>query len=338
MNSTLFKQISIILFIAMGAISFSGCEKVFEVQQKDGPVDVFNDLWKFMDEHYALFEVKEVDWLSIRNKYQSRVSISTTSSELFKVCADMLEELKDGHVSLITETQTATYDNFYKSYPVNFNYQNIVRNYLKNSFEQTGPFIYKIEQGVGYLNYSSFNSNFSDNELDKVFDFLAAAKGLIIDVRSNTGGAGTNVNRLTARFLPARLMTKYELIKNGPGHNDFNDPRAFFLDPFPKIYSQPVVVLTNRTCFSACNDFVLYMSLLNQVKIAGDQTGGGGSIPANYILLNGWKLQYSSSVTWNPSKQPVEQGIQPDFRINISPIDETNGFDPILEKAFSLLR
>lgn len=70
----------------------------------------------------------------------------------------------------------------------------------------------------------------------------------------------------------------------------------------------------------------------------GDQTGGGGSIPYNYILANGWKVQYSATITLSSLKEPIENGIIPDISIGINPFEESSGKDPILEKAYSLLR
>jgi C-terminal processing protease CtpA/Prc len=126
--------------------------------------------------------------------------------------------------------------------------------------------------------------------------------------------------------------------KKGPGHDDYMDPVPYYLSPAGTHYGNPVALLTNRSCFSACNDFVLYMSGLSNVKQIGDQTGGGGGIPRDYVLANGWKLQYTSTVTLSPAKASVENGIVPAISITITPTDETNGKDPILEKAFQSLQ
>jgi C-terminal processing protease CtpA/Prc len=76
------------------------------------------------------------------------------------------------------------------------------------------------------------------------------------------------------------------------------------------------------------------MSGLANVRLMGDQTGGGGGIPRDYLLSNGWQLQYTSTVTLSPFQETVENGIQPDVNITITPDDELNGKDPILEAAF----
>jgi C-terminal processing protease CtpA/Prc len=133
-------------------------------------------------------------------------------------------------------------------------------------------------------------------------------------------------------------VVKYDVVKNGPGHDDFNNPKPYYLSPAGQYYANPVVVLTNRSCFSACNDFALYMSGISIVKLIGDQTGGGGGIPNNYLLANGWKLQYSATITLSPVKDNIENGIPPYVNIEISSTDELNGKDPILEKALQFLQ
>jgi len=201
-----------------------------------------------------------------------------------------------------------------------------------------GPVIYKADDDIGYLYYASFAQDISDAEMENVFAAMSSTKGLIIDVRNNSGGKSSNVERLFGRFLNTKKLVRYEMKKKGPGHNDFYDKEPVYLLPVGKFYNKPMVLLTNRSCFSACNDFALYMSYLPNVTIVGDQTGGGGSIPANYLLVNGWKLQYSSTVTLSPDHLPVENGIQPDVVEQITPIQEINGKDPILERAIKILQ
>jgi len=302
------------------------------------PVAIFNELWNLLDQRYALFSIKNVDWNEIKREYSSKITDNMSERELFNSLTNMILNLKDGHVALVSPFDTAVYVRFYTAYSKNFNYNNIVKNYLKNDPKQIGPVIFKVTDKVGYIYYGSFAESMTDEQLKLIFDELKDANGLIIDVRNNTGGNTSNAARLVRFLTNEKTLVKYELIKKGIGHTEFFDPQAFYLNPVVIPYTKPVVILTNRACFSACNDFVLYLSEYPNVKLVGDQTGGGGSIPHNYILSNGWKIQYSATITLSPSKQPVENGIIPDIPIGINSFDETSGRDPILEKAFNLLR
>ncbi|MDN3656777.1 S41 family peptidase [Ferruginibacter paludis] len=316
-----------------------GCEKALDLKPvKSNPVLVFEEAWKVMDEQYALFSVKGIDWKSTYQTYRVQVTEEMTDAALFTVIDHMLETLKDGHVSLMSASDTATYDGFFTLYSTNFNYKNIVTSYLKNDFKVSGPVIYKTVNNVGYIYYASFKNDITESEADQVMNEMSSTKGIIFDVRNNTGGRSANAEKFVRRFLGEKTLVKYEQIKNGSGHENFSDAAPYFLSGNSTPYTKPVCVLTNRASFSACNDFVLFMSVLPNVKVVGDQTGGGGGFPNDYVLLNGWKLQYTATKTLDINKHPVENGITPDVNIGITLLEESGGKDPILEKAYALLQ
>jgi len=326
------------LFTAL-LLMTTGCEKALNLKDPaTHATAVFDELWTVMDKHYSLFPYKGVNWDSTYKQFHVKVRDGMPETELFGVLSDMLSTLKDGHVSLTSPIDTFTYLGFFKPYPYNFNYDNIVKTYLQHAYSSSGPLIYKVVSGVGYLYYNSFANDLTGAQIDKVMTDMAQTKGLIIDVRNNTGGSTENADRLFERFITARTLVKFEMNKKGSGHDEYTDPQPYYLSPAGTNYGEPIVVLTNRACFSACNDFVLYLSGLPNVTQIGDQTGGGGGIPGDYILSNGWKLQYTATVTLSSAKLSVEGGIAPDINITISPSDESNGKDPILEKAFQSLQ
>jgi hypothetical protein len=336
--SILYKYLTPII-TSLLLFTFSGCEKALNLKAPStNAIAVFDELWTVMDQRYALFPYKGVDWNNSREQFRAKVHDGMSQTELFKVLSDMLTGLKDGHVTLISPTDTFTYLGFYTGYPANFNYTNIINNYLQNNYSTSGPIIYKVQSGVGYLYYKTFADDVTDQQIDKTLTDMAQTRGLIIDVRNNTGGNTQNADKLVRRFITARTLVRYEMDKKGPGHEDFLDPQPYYLSPAGQHYNAAVVILTNRSCFSSCNDFVLYMSNLPQVTLMGDQTGGGGGIPRDYLLSNGWILQYTSTVTLSPAKEIVENGIAPDVSVTITSNDEVSGKDPILEKAFQSLQ
>ena len=326
-------------FILLLLFFFTGCEKALDLKAPAfDQAAVFDEAWKVIDQHYALFPVKGVDWNNTYKEYRPQVTNSMTDIAFFRLISNMLETLKDGHVTLISPSDTSTYEGFFTAFATNFNYSNLTNNYLKNDFKTSGPAIYTIQNNVGYIYYGSFRNDITEAEVDKMMNEMKNTKGLIVDVRNNTGGKSANVDKLFQRFITEKKLVKYEQIKDGPGHNDFLEPDPYYLSPAISFYNHPVCVLTNRSCFSACNDFVLYMSGLANVTLVGDQTGGGGGIPHDFILANGWKIQYTATSTLSPEKLSIENGILPDVNIGISSIEETNGKDPILEKAYQLLQ
>lgn len=323
------------------ALSFAviACKKqISSGNPTSDPVAIFNEVWNILDQRYALFSIKNVDWKELHTQYSSQITVGMSERELFNSLNNMVQNLKDGHVALISPFDTAVYSRFYTAYSRNFNYNNIVNNYLQNDYRRIGPVILKITDMVGYIYYGSFAQEITEDELDSLFAELKTVRGLIIDVRNNIGG-NTGYAASLVRFLTGeKRLVKYELIKRGGGHVDFFDPQAYYIEPAAIPFIRPVVILTNRACFSACNDFVSYVSDFPNVQLIGDQTGGGGSIPYDYILTNGWKIQYSATITLSSSMQSIENGIIPDINVSINSLDEASGRDPILEKAFNLLR
>ncbi|MDD3011375.1 MAG: S41 family peptidase, partial [Bacteroidales bacterium] len=102
-------------------------------------------------------------------------------------------------------------------------------------------------------------------------------------------------------------------------------------------YTGNVVVLTNRSCYSATNDFVARMKVLDHVTIMGDKTGGGGGLPIYNELPNGWKYRFSATQTYDAEGVNIEGGIAPDIWVSLNPEDEANGVDSMIEAAVAYL-
>jgi hypothetical protein len=340
MRSILYSSRVLFTSLIIGSLLIStGCKKTLGLKDpKNDPLSIFDEVWNQMDKHYSMFTVKEVDWQAQSDLYRPMIHDDMSDQELFSLLNDMLQKLKDGHVTIMSPFDTATYQDFYKPYPTNFNYENVVNNYLQNDYTTVGPVILKVVNNTAYVYYKSFEDDISDADINAIFNDIAFTKGLILDVRSNTGGKSDNANKLFSRLIAAKRLVKYEVKKKGPAHDDFMEPQPFYIYPVDPIYNYHVVLLTNRSCFSACNDFAMYMSYLPNVTIMGDQTGGGGGVPLTYVLANGWKLQYTSTVTLSPDKQIIENGITPDEYVSTSPTDEAQGKDRILEQAFQSLQ
>jgi hypothetical protein len=317
------------------AVSLAACKKN---DLAHSPPGLFRESWQVIDERYALFPVKAVKWDSVYEAFRDRFSSGLSPQETFNQLGSMLNLLKDGHVALLSPTDTSVYTGFYKPYPANFNFGNIVKNYLLNEYKVAGGIIYKVVGQVAYIYYRSFADAATDAELEALVLAVSKLKGVIIDVRNNTGGDLRNAQRFAARFIQSARLVKYELVKSGKGHDDFHRAQAFYLDPAMPVFGQRIVILTNRACFSACNDFVMYLADDPRVQVVGDLTGGGGGIPYRFILKNGWILQYTATRTLSAKEQPVENGIAPHIYKSITPSEEAAGRDVILEKAIELLQ
>lgn len=300
----------------------------------------FEALWKILDENYCFFSYKEVDWNEVYDRYSVQISDTMSQYALFDVLADMLAELKDGHTNLYSSFDVARYWDWYQDYPANF-YEELNEEYLGKDYKIAGGLEYKKmeDDQIGYVRYSSFSSGISESNLDYMFYYFKDCKGLIIDIRNNGGGALNYAERFASRFIEETTLVGYMQHKTGKGHDDFSEPYPIELEPSAYIrWLRPTIVLTNRHCYSAANDFVQKMRIFPHVTIMGDRTGGGSGFPFTSELPNGWTVRFSACPMLDENKQLTEFGIDPDIPVAITDEDLWNGIDTIVEKAIELLK
>lgn len=314
-------------------------------EQVNDPVGNFESLWKTIDEHYCFFKQKDIDWDSVYRKYRPFVTDQTNFLELYSICAAMLDELEDGHVNLTSTFNTSYYRKWWTDYPQDFRLRTIQEDYLNFDYLSTNGISYKvIADTIGYMYYPSFSYNIGELNLDYILAFLHNTKGLIIDIRDNGGGNLTNIKTIVSRLIDRRVKGGLIQHKTGPGHQDFSEPYEFWYEPCDTTrhiayLDRPVAVLTNRSCFSAANDFVSVMKTLPNVDIIGARTGGGGGLPFNSEMPIGWSVRFSACPLSSPDGDITEFGIDPSPGCNVHSPDSLliKGIDPILEFAIERL-
>lgn len=318
----------------------SSCEKLLiEKSPADNPENNFNILWEQVDEKYSFFDFKHINWDSVYNVYHPKISDGMSEEAQFDVMANMLFELKDGHVNLKSYFDRSRNWKWYLDYPQNFDYSIIERNYLKDDYLITGPFRNQIIDSIGYIYYGSFSNSFTEKQLDFIMNRFKNLKGIIIDVRDNGGGSESNAYQLAGRFADRKRHAFDEFYKNGPGHSDFTEGFPRYVEPKggQSYFNRPVVVLTNRLCFSATNSFITLMRVLPNVILIGDSTGGGGGTPIDYDLPNGWTFRFSASKSITVDGINNEGGLPPDIKVDLKDEDKIKGKDTILETAIDFI-
>ena len=161
-------------------------------------------------------------------------------------------------------------------------------------------------------------------------------------MRDNGGGSLTNVETFVARFIDRPTLVGYISHKTGPGHNDFSEPYAITYRPAQEgrvRWAKPIVVLTNRSTFSAANNFASVMKNLPGVTIVGSVTGGGSGVPFSSELPCGWGIRFSACSMLDALGESTEGGITPSegCAVDLDPLDALSGRDTILEKAIEIL-
>jgi len=333
------KKITTYLFLIF---IFATCEKILmEDQPTDDPVTNFEYLWNTANEKYSFFEYKGIDWNLVYETYRPQINNGMNDYQLFEVLKNMMNELYDGHVNLTAPFDISRYHFKYNS-PENFDFRLIKDNYIGWDYSITGSLINTIfereDHEIGYIYYGSFSSTVQSADIDFVIAALWHTEGIILDMRSNGGGSVNNIYRIGSRFADQERFIYSSSIKNGPDYDDFGDVSNVNMEPNGSYqYTKPVMLLTNRGCYSATSFFTLAMKAFPHVTQVGDTTGGGLGSPAGFELPNGWRYRFSVSRTLSPSGENFENGIPPNVPVWNDPQHETNGIDDIMETAIGLI-
>ena len=305
---------TLITYITL-VFALNSCQDIPEFE--NNPQGNFEALWKIIDEHYCFLEYKDVDWAEMKTKYQAKIGKSMTSEELFRVCSDMLKELKDGHTNLSSSFDVSRYW-IWEQYPKNYDERLIEEHYLEFDYKRANGIDYRIlKNNFGYMHYGSFSYNLGEGNLDNILAYMAITDGLIIDIRDNGGGIILNAERLARRFMDRKTLVGYISHKTGPGHNEFSEKYPYYLEPSKSHirYYKPVVIICNRATYSAANNFASIMKSLPNVRIVGDITGGGCGMPFTSELPNGWTVRFSASPIYDSNGKLTEFGVEPSERL-----------------------
>lgn len=313
------------------------------------PIENYNALWETLDRHYSFFELKlpaGTSWRDLYHKHYIKLSPRMTQDSLFTVMTELMAELRDGHVNLITPFDYGRYWQWQTDYPSNFS-SSLSARYLGSKYRIAGGLRYttieynshKVDS-IGYLRFASFASSLSESNLNAALARLAHCKALILDIRDNGGGNVNISDRFAQHFIEETRIVGQTRHKAGPAHTDFSPWSTIRLSPISKgiKWLRPVVVLVNRGVYSAANDFTMKMKGLPRVTIMGDQTGGGGGLPMSSELPNGWAIRFSATQTIDNQGHQVELGIEPDVISSLKTEDARRGIDTMIEDAITYLK
>ncbi len=333
------------LFLCLTAVlafclSVTSC--IDEEEHADTPTGNFEALWKIIDQRYCFFDYKKeaygLDWNEVHARYSAQIDDAMTQKQLFEVLGNMLGELHDGHVNMYASFDYARYWSWQESYPKNFS-DTLERRYLGTDYKIAGGLKYrKLDDNTGYIRCESFENDFGGGNIDEALLYLAPCNSLIIDVRNNGGGLLTAAEKLAARFTNNEILVGYMQHKTGTGHSDFSQMKEQRLKPSSGIrWQKNVAVLTNRSVFSAANEFVKYMKCCPNASIVGDTTGGGAGLPFSSELPNGWSVRFSACPMYDKDGNSTEFGIAPGYTVALTDDDTRRSVDTIIEFARDLL-
>jgi carboxyl-terminal processing protease len=303
---------------------------------------VFDQLWTQVDLHYSYFDLKHINWDSLRTAYRPRAASAADSNALAKVLGQMLAELRDPHVALtpfgagstmrfLGRSDTAR--TFFSAMGVHdaympaqdFNSKDVVRASM-------------IGDGIGYVHIANFHGAGWASKIDSALRALPAAQALILDVRDNAGGTYALAVDIAGRFVQQRRVFGFLRFRNGASHSSFTEPVPEAVTPSGlRQFRGPIYLLTNRRTVSSGEVFVLALRTNPRVVVIGDTTAGASGGPTARELPNGWILELSEWMEYTPDYRTYEGiGLAPDVVVKPVASDFARHVDPALERALLL--
>ena len=194
-----------------------------------------------------------------------------------------------------------------------------------------------LQNNIGYIKFSSFDENTSDEFKTKFEDLQKQGiKSLIIDLRNNGGGIVDEALNIADFIIEKDKVILYEVDKN-------QEEKTKTTKTNP-IINMPIVVLTNNNTASSSEILAGALKDYQKAKIVGTKTYGKGVIQQLMTLPDGSGLKITSEEYLTPNKTKINKiGINPDEEVELpeelkNKLDIDEKDDLQLQKAIEILK
>ena len=202
-----------------------------------------------------------------------------------------------------------------------------------------------LDSGLGYISVRGFAEDVSQadrifgEELHKLLD--AGAKGIILDVRNNTGGLIQLAMSIAGRFFPDYIRIFDLYYADGAGGFAYRGfVETLVGEPY---YGGPVALLVNEMTGSAGDIFAYAMHTGNRAIVVGHTPTGGftGEVSdGQYTLPSGLNMQIPTGRPVDPAtgETLIEGvGVAPDVRVPVTIESLLSDEDEVLRAAEAAL-
>ncbi|HEY7120658.1 MAG TPA: S41 family peptidase [Tepidisphaeraceae bacterium] len=304
------------------------------IDQNRESVQILKDA---IDQDYSYRDRTHVDWAKQFARYTPEMERASTPLQFAGVVAKLLEPADDLHLSIEAEGQVL-YPWKGKVPPANFSLSTLPRIVPgwteRGSIVATGSF----PTGPQYVMIRLWDPGHA-GDLDAAYDALRHAdpdRGLIIDVRPNSGGDEPMAQAFAGCFVDAPRVYAKNANRFG---GKFHGPYERVLEPNAKgpRYRGRIAVLMGPRCVSSNESFLLMMRTVPGCKLIGARSRGASGNPRPVRLANDVVVNLSSWRDLLPDGTCFEgMGIAPDIEVPAKPGDFA-GRDPVLEAAIAYL-
>lgn len=335
-----------VLAIAAAALLASCQEALLGPDHDESPRADLELLWRTFDRHYALFDVKKVDWDSVGDAARSRVGATTTRSELWQIIADMLHALDDPHVFLTDGTRIINSGVLLGRRMDDFS-SVVVEAYLVGGGTGGGGRVrYAMFDGhrIAYVRVADFHGDgLWPAGLDGLLASHPGLDGIMLDLRGNPGGTTEAYQAVASALVDRPVEYLRWTARTGPRHEDFEEPWPLQVRPRSggPAWMGPLAVLTNRHTGSSSDHLNWLLRRYRPLTVqVGDTTSGTfGTVFAYQVLPTGWVYSFTGRQALSMEGVALDslRGIAPQVHVENSPADLASGRDRVVEEAIRRL-
>ena len=200
-----------------------------------------------------------------------------------------------------------------------------------------------IAKVIAYIKVPTFHGIETQAQALALLKEFHSARAVILDVRGNPGTGAPGVLQRALMVKPYKnwnesssepggaLLRNYLLAY--PGHSTLVITDSV-IEPQEPVYSGKLILLTDRACSCACEDFVMPFKFAKRATLVGETTAGTYSMTRHLDLPNGMMLNISAVRHTFPDGSQFEGvGIAPDIALENTAEDLRAGRDKVLAKA-----
>ncbi len=207
-------------------------------------------------------------------------------------------------------------------------------------------------EDAAVLRVNSFTRGYDRTNIEELVTEASKAKHLILDLRSNGGGAVNNLRHLLSCLMPDNTpygtfisrTTAKDFTEAKPGEEatpqkiaEWAPVKAKTVKGKIEPFKGSIAVLINRGSASASEITAAALQELRGAKVIGTKTAGAVLASVFRNISEGFSVQYPVSDYVTIKGKRLEKGpVEPD--VEVTGVRQGDGPDPVIEKALEVLR
>lgn len=198
----------------------------------------------------------------------------------------------------------------------------------------------RAQGGVAIIEIDVFTKSIVANLVYALRKKIGAARGLILDLRSNGGGDTEAMTDVASAFLGTGTGLGQFTGRDGSGFTMVTHTKSTFMPESITQTELPLVVLTSERTASAAEILIAALLISNRATVIGTETCGCVlAIRNRHQLPDGGLLDVSELDYQTAAGQRLEKnGIKPDETVMVQRSDLYSGRDRAMERAIAKLQ